>query len=243
MTRSSGMLAALGLLTAGLFSLVGCSDVPADAALNDGTGVESLGSVHLALSAGTTVPLTSATYTLTGPASFNRTGTIGSAGGGVLSGLIGGLPAGTGYSIKLDGSSTDGSVTCNGTSTFDVAAHATTSVTVPLMCREAVSGGSASVSDTTNVCPVVDGVAAAPMAAASAGAVSLTSNAHDKDSAPGPLAYHWTATAGTFSDANVQNPTFTCPTTTMSTTVTVTLTVTDGGPGCSDLMTLTVTCG
>jgi len=220
-----------------------CSDLPSDAVSSSSGGVDEIGSVRVALSVGTTVEIPSATYTITGPASFVRTGTINAGGGGALSGLIGGIPAGAGFDIALDGASADGSISCGGSATFDVTIHATTAVAVPLVCRESVSGGSASVTDTTNVCPVVDGVAAAPTAAASGGSIALTATAHDKDDGPSPLAYQWTATAGTFSDATASSPTFVCPTTTVTTTVTITLTITDGGPGCSDSMPLTVSCG
>jgi hypothetical protein len=241
--RAFGAWATFGLLTATLLAEAGCSDLASDASSSSSEGPEGVGSVRLALTAGTTVAISTATYTIMGPAAYSRTGVLNATGGGALSGLIGGIPTGTGFDIALDGTSTDGSVTCSGSATFDIVTHTTTAVEVPLVCREVLSGGSASVSDTTNVCPVVDGVAAAPMAAPSAGSIVLTGTAHDKDNGPQPLAYQWTATAGTFSDATAQNPTFVCPTTTMTTTVTITLTVTDGGPGCSDSMPLTVTCG
>jgi hypothetical protein len=245
MTRSCGNRfwgnTAMGLLVASSLALGGCSNLQSDAASTDfgGSGNE-VGSIHLALTSGTDVQISSATYALTGPAMYSRTGTVSST-GGVLSGLIGGIPAGTGYSVTLDGSATDGSVTCMGSAAFDIEAHATTSVVVPLVCREAINAGSASVTDTTNICPVVDGVAATPTAAASGGVVALTGTAHDKDNGPSPVAYQWTATAGTFDNAGTQNPNFTCPKTTTSTAVTVTVTVTDGV--CTDSMDLTVTCG
>lgn len=240
MNRSCGARAFFGVVVAMLFGQLGCKDLPSDA-VTAGGGGQGSGSLRLALTAATSVPIGSATYTLTGPGSYSKMGKLGATGGGALSGLVGGIPAGAGYDVKLDGVASDGSATCNGSALFDVMAHATTSVIVPLVCRETLTNGSASVTDTTNVCPVVDGVAADPTAAPGGGAVALTGAAHDKDGAPGPLAHHWTATAGTFDDATAPNPTFTCPAS--NATVTITLTVTDGGPGCSDSMSLTVTCG
>jgi hypothetical protein len=237
------VIAAVGLfMIIGLLAPSGCADLPSDAVTSSSGGVDEVGSVRLALTAGTTVGISSATYTLTGPGSYSKTGMLNAASSsGVLSGLIGGIPAGTAYQIMLQGTSTDGSETCSGSATFDIMVHATTPVEVPLICREVLSAGSASVSDTTNICPVVDGVAASPMAAPSGGTIALTATAHDKDNGPSPLSYQWTVTAGTLSDAANPSPTFTCPATMTSTMITITVLVSDGD--CSDSMPLTVTCG
>jgi hypothetical protein len=228
-------------LAAALLGASACSTLPDDAVTADDGPTTS--SVRLALSTTTTVPIASATYLMTGPNGYDRMGTISAGTGGELSALVGGIPPGTGYQVTIDGTSRDASVTCSGSATFDVSAHTTTGVSVPLLCREVTGTGSVAITDTTNVCPVVDGVSADPPGAASGATVALTGVAHDKDNGPSPLAYQWSASAGTFDDASAQNPTFTCPTTMTSTMVTVTLTVTDGGPGCSDTMSLTVTCG
>jgi hypothetical protein len=234
-------IATTTFLAAALLGAGACSTLPGDAVTADDGPTTS--SVRLALSTTTTVPIASATYLMTGPNAYSRMGTISAGTGGELSALVGGVPPGNGYSVTIDGTSTDASVTCDGSATFNVTAHTTTGVSVPLLCRENTGTGSVAITDTTNVCPVVDGVSADPPAAASGGMIALTSVAHDKDNGPGPLAYHWTASAGTFDNVAAQNPTFTCPTTMTSMTVNLTLTVTDGGPGCSDMMSLTVTCG
>jgi hypothetical protein len=235
-------LIAAGFVAVAVSAQTGCSDLPSDAVMNGDVGNGDVGSVHLALSSATTVDIPTATYAITGPGGYTHGGMVTST-GGVLSGLVGGVPAGSGYTIELDGTSMDGTVNCSGTQMFIVVTHQTTQVTVPMVCRESLNGGSVSVSDTTDICPVVDGVAAAPMAAASGGTIALMGTAHDKDMGPSPLSYAWTATAGTFDSATKQNPTFTCPTVASPTMVTITLTVSDGGPMCTDSMQLTVTCG
>jgi hypothetical protein len=227
-------LAATALLAAG------CGNLAPDAVTSTAGGDPGTSSVRLALSGQMPANLT-ATYSITGPNMFSRTGNLST--GGAPSALVGGVPPGTGYTVAIDGTATDGSETCHGTATFDVMTHMTTSVTVPLVCRETLNGGSVAITSTSNVCPVVDGVASDAPSAASGGTLGLTSMAHDKDMGPSPLAYHWTATAGTFSDAAAQNPTFTCPTVSMPTNVTITLTVSDGAAGCSDMMSLMVVCG
>jgi hypothetical protein len=230
--RSLVWFAATLLIASAPMFAAGCGDAP-PAPIDD----NGAGSIALGLT-GTSLSFSSATYTMTGPASFNKTGSL-TATNGVLSGLIGGVPAGAGYMLSLNATTTDGSVTCTGDATFDVIGHTTTSVSVPMVCREAVNGGGVSVTGTTNVCPVVDGVGATPPTATVGTSVTLTATAHDKDSGPSPLTYHWTATAGTFSDANAQAPTYTCPST--AGTETLTLTVSDGS-SCTDMMPLTVTC-
>ncbi len=238
--KKTALLAILALGSVGL----GCSNLASDIDTAN-NGAENLGSVHFALSlAQSGVTISTASYAISGPASYTRSGTLSAvAGTGPLSGLLGGIPAGKGYIITLNGAAADGSATCQGSASFDVTTHATTPVSVPFVCLETLSGGSASITNTTNVCPVVDGVAASPTVAESGGSIALTGVTHDKDNGPAALAPHWTATAGTFDTAAAQNPTFTCPTTVTPVTVTITLTITDGGPGCSDSMSLTVTCG
>jgi hypothetical protein len=235
MIKSMWKVAFLGLLAAGSSVVGGCANDSnsAPTAADDNTGEVKLALTQSGLT------FTNASYTISGPASFMKAGSINLT-NGVISGLIGGIPTGAGYSITLDATATGGAVNCNGTANFDIVAHQTTPVVVPLVCRESVTGGSVSVSDTTNICPVVDGVLATPSSATVSTSVAITSTAHDMDMGPMPLSYHWTATAGTFSDPNVQNPTFTCPAT--AATVTLTLTVADGGPSCTDTMSLTVDC-
>jgi Bacterial Ig domain len=226
-------LAAVALVAGGTLLATGCDTGESSASVDDSGN----GSISLGLT-GTSLSFASASYTMSGPASYSKTGML-TASNGVLSGLIGGVPAGAGYMISLNATTADGSVTCTGSGNFDVIGHTTTSVNIPMVCREAVNGGGVSVTGTTNVCPVVDGVGATPPSATVSTSVALTLSAHDKDMGPSALTYHWTATAGTFSDANEQEPTFTCPATAGSETLTVTV---GDGSGCTDMMTLTVTC-
>jgi hypothetical protein len=71
--------------------------------------------------------------------------------------------------------------------------------------------------------------------------VALAVSAHDTDSAPLPLGYAWTASAGSFDDATLAAPVFTC---TAPGVVTVTVTASDGDPAssCADQSSATVTC-
>ena len=98
-----------------------------------------------------------------------------------------------------------------------------------------------SVTGTTNICPVVDGISATPNEVAVGSSLALAGVAHDPDNGPSPLSYAWTATSGAFDNAASQAPSFTC---TAVGSPTITLTVSDGDttPGCPATMTTTVTC-
>src|SRR5450432_4509333 len=67
----------------------------------------NVGTIGLALQLASGTSLNSLSYTITGPSSFSRTGTIDTSHSATVTAVIGGLPAGTGFSIALDGTATD----------------------------------------------------------------------------------------------------------------------------------------
>ena len=81
----------LALATGGL--LGGCSREP-----SNHRDVEPVGLISLSLTAAPSVTLNSVTYTITG-SGFTRTGSIDTSGSPTVSGTIGGIPAGKGYTI------------------------------------------------------------------------------------------------------------------------------------------------
>jgi uncharacterized protein YjiK len=197
-----------------------------------------VGEIGLALQLAPGTTLNSVSYTITGPNSFSLAGTVDVSHSTSLSFVVGNIPAGSGYSIALQGTATDGSTNCMGAAPFDVAAHMTTAVSVHLTCHEAPRTGSVLVNGTLNVCPVVDGISASPAEVLVGSSLALSAAAHDVDGAPAALAYHWTVTAGgTLSAANVASPSLTCM---AGGTVTATVSVTDGD--CGDTLSVTVTC-
>ena len=226
---------ALGLCS--VTSIAGCSDQSAPStASQDSTGTASF---HLTLSDGRTIQ--SVQYTITGPSGFSKTGTIDVSSSTTISAVIGGLPPGSGFTIVLTASTTDASVNCAGSSSFDVQAGKTTAVTVPLTCHEAGRTGSVMVNGTLNVCPTIDGIGVNPAEVQVGGSVALSALAHDSDAGPSALGFSWTASAGTLSDAAAQSPTFTCSTAGIAT---LDLTVTDGDPdpSCAAKRSATVNC-
>jgi hypothetical protein len=198
---------------------------------------ENVGGIGFALQLAPGQTINSVSYAITGPGSFSRTGTIDVSHSMTISSAIGSIPAGTGYTITLSATTTTGTTQCSGSAPFSVMAHATTAVNVHLLCQEAPSKGSVLVNGTLNICPLIDGLSASPGEVLVGGSIALDVAAHDTDSAPAPLSYHWTASAGTLSDAGARSPTFTCTT---DGPVTLMLAVTDGD--CGDIQSLSVIC-
>jgi uncharacterized protein YjiK len=196
-----------------------------------------VGSIGLALQLAPGSTLNSVSYTITGPGGFSRADTIDTSHSTTVSALIPNIPAGTGYSIALQGTATD-ATRCMGSAPFDVVARMTTAVSVHLQCHEPARTGSVFVNGTLNVCPTVDGLSASPAEVLVGSSLALAAAAHDSDGGPAALSYHWTATAGgTLSAANVQSPSLTCA---APGAVTVSVTVTDGD--CGDTLSAMVTC-
>ena len=197
-------------------------------------------SVELALHAGG-VSINTVSYSIVGPSSFSKTGTIDVGQSAAASAIIGPLPIGSGFSITLTAVSLDGTETCAGSAGFAVVAQQTIPVPVALLCHQAPGTGSVLVSGTVNLCPQIDAVGANPAEVLVGGSVGLTGTAHDVDGAPSALSYRWTASSGVLADASAQNTRFTC---TAAGTATITLTVSDGDAtaGCPATGSVTVAC-
>ncbi len=229
---SLGFLAATALVAT--LGLDACSHI-------GGAGnPDESGSVELALQAGG-VAINTVSYSILGPGSFSRTGTIDVSHSATVSAVIGPLPIGGGYSITLTAVSVDGTETCGGSASFGVLVQQTVLVNVPVLCHQAPSRGSVLVSGSLNFCPQIDAVDATPDEVLVGGSVGLTAIAHDVDQAPSPLTYRWTASSGVLTDAAAQSTRFTC---TGPGASTITLTVSDGdsSAGCPARSSLTVTC-
>lgn len=240
MLRSSRFCFRLALVGA-LIVNAGCSG-PSNSTGSPSSGPDaSAGSVAIALDLAPGISADSASYTITGSHGFTKSGTVDVSHSATLATTIGGIPSGTGFTITVTITSSDGSTTCTGSATFDVAPRATTPVTVHFSCHQTARTGSILVNAQLNVCPVIDGVDATPDEVTLGGTVQLSGAAHDADNGPAPLAYHWSASSGFFDDATSASPVFTCS---APGTVTLTLTVSDGDPSttCADHTSVTVAC-
>ena len=237
MFRTISSASLLVILSFTAFGVGGCGEqAPSPNVSND----DQAGSVDFAL-VQDGVTLTSVGYTIIGPNSFATSGTINVAASSAISAVIGGLPAGNGYSIALTATGTDGAPHCAGSASFNVMAHTVSAVTVTLDCHQPAKTGSVAINGTINTCPVADGISANPADVAVGFPVTLALTAHDSDSGPSPLAYSWSAPSGSFSNASSATPTFVCST---PGPVTLTATVSDGDPtpGCADTLSVVVTC-
>jgi hypothetical protein len=234
MNRTGWKMTTMALAFCGYTSLGGCSGRPGTNASSIESR-DSTGTVTLALQVAGGGTVQSASYTITGPKGFTKTGTVNLSTSSMLTATIGGLPAGTGYQITISAITTDGSTSCGGSATFAVMVGKTASVVVPLTCHEAPRTGSVMVSGTLNVCPTIDGIGANPAEVQVGGSLALSASAHDSDAGPAPLTFVWQASGGTLSDPAAQDPTLTCN---APGTATVTLTVSDGDPTASCAATL-----
>ena len=126
-------------------------------------------------------------YTLTGPNNFTKTGTLDVSHSTTVSGTIGGMPAGNGFTISLNGTTTNGGTNCLGSAMFNVTARQTTMVSVHLTCHEAPTTGSVSVNGTLNICPQIDSLSASPAEVIVGSSMALSASGHDTDAGPSPL--------------------------------------------------------
>jgi arylsulfatase A-like enzyme len=234
--RRSGLVARLGnvpliwLALAASGPLGGCSREPSSHG-----DVEQAGTIGLTLAAVPGVTLNAVTYTITGNG-FTKTGAIDTSGSPTISGTIGGIPTGKGYTITLAAKSAEGDTTFTGSATFDVTAGATTSVTIHLNGSSKTGNGSISVNGTINLIPRIDEVTVTPQSVFVGGAIKLAAVGSDPDSGPSPLSYYWSTTGGV-----IDNPIGPSATLTSATpgTFTITLTLSDGDA--TDTATTTVT--
>src|SRR5690348_7739797 len=104
--RGLGILSALVVLPT--TACVG----PPDAAPGD------MGSVQASLQLSPTAALNTASYSITGPNAYVRSGTVDVSRSQTISFTVGGLPAGSGYSASISGTATDGVTTCSGSGPF-----------------------------------------------------------------------------------------------------------------------------
>jgi len=257
------LLAAVGGVSVAGAQVVGCSSpgtspvggsTPAQASGGDpgAASGENAGSVGMALTLPGGAVINSVNWTVTGPnggATVVQTGTVNVGNSQTITFVVGGIPAGAGYSIALSGQSTDGSVTCAGSAQFATTARTTTNVSVALQCSTPTAdAGSALVNGTTFNCAAWNSAAASPAETTVGNSVTLAASATGPN--PAGLTYAWSTTGGTGS-GTIDSPTSSTAHLTCTTagTVTVTLAVADGpvpdGGTCNPSVattTLQVTC-
>jgi hypothetical protein len=216
-----------------------------------GAGAEDPGSLGK-VSAQLTLPggeqIQVITWQLTGPngaSTVVQSGSVPVAASNTVSFVVGGIPAGSGYTLSATGTSTDGSVVCSGSATFAIQPRATTSVPLLIGCNPATGGSRVSlVTGQFFYCATINGLTAAPLETQVGGTIALSALA----SAPiaANLTYAWSSPSGSFDQPSAPSANFTC---TAAGQVAITLTVADGpvptGSACSPALstrTITVQC-
>jgi hypothetical protein len=202
-------------------------------------GDEQTGTVHLNLEVAPGITISTLNWTITNKTiGFSQSGNVNEQFANVIDFQIGDLPSGSGYTIALSATSTDGSLSCAGLATFTVAAGSTTPVGVVLSCSGTADSGNVAVTATTQICPSIAGISVLPLETTLNEPVSLAATVAGT-AAP---TFAWTATAGTFDNASSATPVFTCPGTPGA--VTITLTVGPNAESCpaTASQSVTVTC-
>jgi len=224
----SGLLARLGqvpliwLAVAAGGPLAGCASDRIDRTVPGDH--EQTGTIGLSLTAAPGVTLGPVAYSISGNG-FTKAGTIDVSGAPTISGTIGGIPAGKGYTITLTATSVEGDTTFTGSATFDVTAGGKSSVTVRLIGTSKTGNGSVTVNGTVNVRPRIDAVTVSPLTAFVGSAITLSAVGVDPDAAPAPLTYYWSTTGGVIDNPIGPNATLTSAN---PGTFTVNLTLSDG---------------
>jgi cysteine-rich repeat protein len=125
-----------------------------------------------------------------------------------LSFRIGGLAAGTDYSLNIEAVADDGQIQCSGSAAFAVQAGRTTQVTLALNCSNTTpTTGSIDVNGNFNQCPVIDALTVNPLVALVGETITVSSHFRDADG--DTLSYRWADDVGIFSEAHEAE--YVCP--------------------------------
>jgi phospholipase C len=227
--RNTLVLGAIGAATIAV-AQIGCSQAPdpggSTTEPNPGTS-ESTGSVGLKLTLPGGAQINTVLWTITGPAgaaTVVQSGTVNVQNSAAINFVVGNIPAGTGYTISLTGTSTNGAVSCAGSAPFSVTARTTTKVSVPLQCNVgATQVGSVSVTGTTFDCATVNSISASPSETTVGNSVAVSGSASGPNASG--VTYAWSAPSGSFDTPNAPTANFTCGT---AGSVALTLTTSDG---------------
>jgi hypothetical protein len=167
-----------GTLSALVVAAVGCSSQPRGPAQS-----ADIGMVGLALEIAPGVTIQTVSYQIDDAGGQSvRSGTIDVTNSTKVSTIVSGVPAASGDTVMLTGTSIDGSAKCAGTSApFQVTANATTSVMVLLECRASGDAGTVIINGGTNVCPQISSATVSPAETTVGHTMSLSSVGSDSD--------------------------------------------------------------
>jgi hypothetical protein len=223
---------------------VGCNGSSSNGGDQQGPSEGSTGTVGLQLTLPGGLQINSVSYSISGPHTYS--GTVNVQNATTISFVVPNIAPGSGYTITLTATTTDGSVTCLGTSaSFTVNARQTTSVTVNMACTTTAEAGSVLVNGVPLNCATWNSAVANPSSTTVGGTVQLTASASAPD--PSSITYAWSAPTGSIDTPAQASANFTCPATPGQ--VTLTLVVGDGPlpagatcPASATTATVVVTC-
>jgi len=200
------------------------------------------GSVKLDLRVSSTAKIDTISYLVSGNDITPLTGQIDVSKSMTATATVRGIPAGKKYQVQLDASTSDGTVTCAGSSDVDVAAGKTAQVTINMQCSDTRSTGTLNINGTFDNCPAVTAAAAMPVTATVNGVINLQATGADLDG--DGLTFRWrqstdvgTLGAVAMTSTRAATTTFTCGAVGMTT---LTVTVSDGT--CEDSASIPITC-
>ena len=199
---------------------------------------EDTGTIGMELQIAPGVTINTVNWTISNPATgFSRTGSVTVRFSNTISFQAGAIPAATGYTIALAATSVDNAFTCAGSAAFDISAGAISLVGLTLNCSTAPANqGTVVVGGTTQICANLDSVSASPLETAVNTPIALAATG---SAGSLPVSFSWTASAGTFDNALIATPVFTCPSTPGP--VTISVTVFPSAATCNTLTTQSVT--
>ena len=203
MTRSSLQAVAWSLvLTVAAF---GCDS-------SSGTGGKvdpCLTALRINLEVGDGAVIDRVDYEITGNGMEPMGGTIDTSAPGATASVESfGIPPGEGYVVTMVATSVDGTLMCGGAASFDVGVGVSTEVDVMLNCKGSERFGGVRVNGKLNICAELEKVIVAPLQTSSGYALEVQASASDEEG--DSVEYSWTATGGSFDDADAAETVFTC---------------------------------
>jgi len=199
---------------------------------------EDTGTIGMDLQIAPGVTINTVSWTIANATtSFTKTGSVTVRFSNTISFQAGAIPAANGYTISLSATSVDGAFTCSGSAGFNISAGATSLVSLTLNCSTAPAGqGTVVVGGTTQICANLDSLSASPLETEVNTPISLAATG---SAGSLPVSFSWMASAGSFDNALIATPVFTCPATPGP--VTITVTVSPSSATCNTVTSQTVT--
>ena len=188
-------IAQVAVVVVSLGSVVGCSSL-ATLVTEESTAPSS--DVRLSFDIADGIVLRTVNYEISGNG-YLRQGSIDVSQSLGLSAMIGGIPVGTGYTITVTATSTDGTLNCAASATFSVVENVMTTVPLHLVCRFGTRPGGVAVTTEIDNCPFVDSLSASPLETGVGGSIALRAHAADPDSPPESLSLSWSDGVASFS--------------------------------------------